>query len=326
MHNMKNSAKAKPAIIDYMTDYKLLRAIKDTNLSHKAPTREVLLNLNGNMERYVWSFNKNTLLESDKILIKKGEVVRFVLKNETMMHHPIHLHGHFFRVLNGQGDRSPLKHTVNVAPMEKVIIEFEANEEKDWFFHCHNLYHMKAGMARVVSYEGTTTATRETFAKLGHDAWFFSSDISALSNMSMGMLKASNARNSLEVEYDYNYKKEYDVEAIYARSITRFFDMYAGVNLERGGEDQKTETTGIFGVRYVLPMLIESNLRINTKGKLRFGLNSDLQLTKRGKLEWSWNTDKEYHLGLSYELNKIFLLTAIYDSDFKWGAGIRVKL
>ena len=66
--------------------------------------------------------------------------------------------------------------------------------------------------------------------------------------------------------------------------------------------------------------------RSNTKGKLRFGLNSDLQLTKRGKIEWSWNTDKEYHLGLSYELNKMFLLTAIYDSDFKWGAGIRVKL
>ena len=107
-------------------------------------------------------------MESDKIIIKKGEVVRFVLRNKTMMHHPIHLHGHFFRVINKQGKYSPLKHTVDVSPMDTVIIEFEATEEKDWFFHCHNLYHMAAGMARVISYEGTTQATPATFAKSLH--------------------------------------------------------------------------------------------------------------------------------------------------------------
>jgi hypothetical protein len=309
-----------------MTDYKALRAVMDTTLSTEAPTREVVLNLTGNMERYVWSFNEKTLLEADKIIVKKGEVVSFVLVNKTMMHHPIHLHGHFFRVLNGQGERSPLKHTVNVAPMEKVTIEFEANEEKDWFFHCHNLYHVKGGMARVVSYEKTTTATPETVAKLAHDNWYFSSDISILSNMSMGMLKASNTRNSLELEYDSNYKKEYDAEVIYSRSFTRFFDVYAGVNLEKQDEDKKNESTGVFGVRYMLPMLIGSNLRVNSKGNLRLGLESDIQLTERGKFEWSWNTDKEYYLRLSYDLNKMLLFTVIYDSDLKCGAGIRVKL
>jgi FtsP/CotA-like multicopper oxidase with cupredoxin domain len=326
MHNMPVSEKSQPAVIDYMTDYKALRAVMDTTLSTEAPTREVVLNLTGNMERYVWSFNEKTLLEADKIIVKKGEVVSFVLVNKTMMHHPIHLHGHFFRVLNGQGERSPLKHTVNVAPMEKVTIEFEANEEKDWFFHCHNLYHVKGGMARVVSYEKTTTATPETVAKLAHDNWYFSSDISILSNMSMGMLKASNTRNSLELEYDSNYKKEYDAEVIYSRSFTRFFDVYAGVNLEKQDEDKKNESTGVFGVRYMLPMLIGSNLRVNSKGNLRLGLESDIQLTERGKFEWSWNTDKEYYLRLSYDLNKMLLFTVIYDSDLKCGAGIRVKL
>ena len=72
-----------------------------------------------------------------------------------MMNHPMHLHGPFFRVANRYGDYAPMKHTVDVPPFGKVVMEFEANEEKDWFFHCHVLYHLAAGMARVVSYEGS---------------------------------------------------------------------------------------------------------------------------------------------------------------------------
>jgi len=325
MHSMPNRNMNKSAIIEYMTDYKSLRATRDTSLSSVAPTREVTLDLTGNMERYVWNFNEKTLRESDKILIKKGEVVSFILNNKTMMHHPIHLHGHFFRVLNGQGARSPLKHTVNVAPMEKVTIEFEANEEKDWFFHCHNLYHMKAGMARVVSYENTTRATPSILAKLAHDDWYLTGDIGSFFNMTYGMLRASNTRNAIEVEYDSNYKKEYDTEIIYARSITRFMDVYAGGNFEREGKEGKTKDTAIVGIKYMLPMLIESNLRINSMGRSQLSLSSDLQLTERNKFEWSWNTDKKYRVGLSYELNKMFLITSLYDSDFKWGAGIRIK-
>jgi FtsP/CotA-like multicopper oxidase with cupredoxin domain len=252
MHDMPNSKMNKPAIIDYMTDYKSLRAARDTSLASTSPTREVTLDLTGNMERYVWNFNEKTLGESDKILIKKGEVVRFILNNKTMMHHPIHLHGYFFRVLNGQDVRSPLKHTVNVAPMEKVTIEFEANEEKDWFFHCHNLYHMKAGMARVISYQNTTRSTPSILAKLAYDDWYFTGDIGAVSNMTYGMLRASNTRNAIEVEYDSNYKKEYDTEVIYVRSITRFLDVYTGGNFEREGKEEKTKNTAIVGIRYML--------------------------------------------------------------------------
>jgi hypothetical protein len=73
--------------------------------------------------------------------------------NRTMMHHPMHLHGHFFRVLNEQGERAPLKHTVDVAPMSTTVIEFAADERGDWLFHCHLLYH-GGGMARVVRYRG----------------------------------------------------------------------------------------------------------------------------------------------------------------------------
>jgi FtsP/CotA-like multicopper oxidase with cupredoxin domain len=92
------------------------------------------------------------LAETDKIKIEGGQVTRITLNNLTMMHHPMHLHGHFFRVINENGDYSPLKHTVNV-PMGNVTIEFYGSEYGDWFFHCHILYHMMGGMARVFSYD-----------------------------------------------------------------------------------------------------------------------------------------------------------------------------
>ena len=139
--------------------YNMLRSPAPTVLNDQLPMREIKLSLTGNMIRYVWSFDNKTLSQSDKIVIRKGENVRVILVNNTMMRHPLHLHGHFFRFLNEQGEYSPMKHTFDIGPMETVTIEFYANEEKDWFFHCHILYHMMAGMARVVSYENSTQHT-----------------------------------------------------------------------------------------------------------------------------------------------------------------------
>jgi len=305
--------------------YQHLRALHNTAFPNDKPLREVTLDLTGNMERYVWSFNNKTLGEADKILIKKGETVRFFLRNKTMMHHPIHLHGHFFRVLNGQGKRSPLKHTVNVPPMNSVVIEFDADKEKDWFFHCHNLYHMISGMARIVSYKGSTTATEATIDKLAHNIWFFSNNISVLSNMSMGMVRASNTRNAFELEFEYNYDKKYDADVLYAWTPSRFLDLYAGGEFERDAADEKPKSTAIFGIRYLLPMLIESNLRFKSKGKAELILSSTLQLTDRTQFEWSYGTNKEYHFDFGVELTKEVLLAATYDSDFKWGLGLRLK-
>ena len=97
--------------------------------------------------------DNKVLSETDKILIKKGENVRITLYNNSMMRHPMHLHGHDFRILNGQGEYAPLKNVLDIMPMETDVIEFEANVDGDWFFHCHILYHMMAGMNRVFSYE-----------------------------------------------------------------------------------------------------------------------------------------------------------------------------
>jgi FtsP/CotA-like multicopper oxidase with cupredoxin domain len=107
------------------------------------------------MNRYVWTLDNKTISEEDKILIKKGENLRIILYNNSMMRHPMHLHGHDFRVINGQGDYAPLKNVLDIMPMERDTIEFSASESGDWFFHCHILYHMMSGMGKIFSYENS---------------------------------------------------------------------------------------------------------------------------------------------------------------------------
>ncbi|WP_294327058.1 copper resistance system multicopper oxidase [uncultured Sphingomonas sp.] len=122
----------------------------ERNPDTRAPDREVRLHLTGNMERYMWGFAGEKLSENpDPIALRHGERVRVTLINDTMMGHPIHLHGHFFELVTGKGDHAPRKHTVLVQPGGTVSWDVTA-EEGDWAFHCHMLYHMHAGMMRVV--------------------------------------------------------------------------------------------------------------------------------------------------------------------------------
>ncbi len=309
-----------------MQEYQGLKAVEKTAYDPARKLREVPLRLTGNMETYVWSFNGKTLAEADKILIRKGETVRFTFQNETMMHHPLHLHGHFFRVLNGEGDYSPLKHTVNVPPMQNVTIEFAADEEKDWFFHCHNLYHMESGMARVIRYDGTAeNEAFDNFVAANFDPWYAFGEVAVQSNMANGELWAENINNEVMIEFDNDYDRRYEVEAIYERRLTRFLGVYIGGKSEREEEDEKPENTAIAGFHYVFPLLIESDLRINHEGEVRFGLESDLQLTDRMNFAWEWNTDEEYRLGLTYEITKQVNFVANVDSDYDAGAGIRIN-
>jgi FtsP/CotA-like multicopper oxidase with cupredoxin domain len=325
--NMGHTMPAGNTAIRMMNEYDGLRSPVKTTLPVGNPDREVLLELTGNMERYVWSFNNKTLAEEDKILIRKGENVRFKFVNRTMMHHPLHLHGHFFRVLNGQGEYSPLKHTVNVPPMQTVEIEFYANEEKDWFFHCHNLYHMKGGMARVVRYEDAPSRGElndQFYKNLKQDPWYRSVDTMTYSNFIGNETRFSNTRNAIELGFDYDYKDEYEIDVVYERSINRFFDVFVGGDFQ--GDEQKNESLAVLGIRYVLPMLIDSEIRLDSKGNARLELSSDLQLTNRTKFDWLVNTDDEYRLGLEYEITKKVSLVANFDSDYDGGVGIKVKL
>lgn len=118
----------------------------------RAPARQLEIHLTGNMERYMWGFDGQKLSEpADPIPFRLNERVRVTLVNDTMMPHPIHLHGHFFELVTGHGAFAPRKHTVNVPPGGKMTFDVTADAAGDWAFHCHNLYHMTAGMMRVVT-------------------------------------------------------------------------------------------------------------------------------------------------------------------------------
>ena len=312
-----------------LSPYKKLRSIGKSTLPKMNPTREVVLNLTGDMERYIWSMNGEIISADNVIRIRHGENVRFVLINKTMMHHPMHLHGHFFRVLNGQGDYSPLKHTVDVPPLATQIIEFEANEYNDWFFHCHILYHAKAGMARVVSYEDKALDVdlKKIRHKLYKDSWYPTFIGTAQSHMTDGIAVFSNSRNILSAKWEVGWqrvdKTDYDVELAYDRYFNRFFNGFAGVNLTNDYE------RGIFGIRYLLPFNVESTFRVDSEGEFRVELAQGLQLTNRfgifGNIEYDTESKEEWLLGGKYTLSKNLALTGQYHSDFGAGVGLEFR-
>lgn len=117
----------------------------------RAPTRMIEIHLTGNMERFMWSMDGQQLSENpEPYRFARNERVRMRLINDTMMTHPMHLHGHFWEIVNGHGSHQPLKHTVRVLPGGFIDLDLTADAPGDWAFHCHLLYHMHAGMMRVV--------------------------------------------------------------------------------------------------------------------------------------------------------------------------------
>jgi CopA family copper-resistance protein len=117
----------------------------------RPPTRSVDIHLTGNMERFMWSFDGKKLNEGlEPIRFQRNERVRVNLINNSMMNHPIHIHGHFFELVTGMSHGHPVKHTVNVMPGGKASFDLTADAPGDWAFHCHLLYHMHAGMMNVV--------------------------------------------------------------------------------------------------------------------------------------------------------------------------------
>lgn len=144
-----------------MADYASLKSPVNTTLP-EGEVKTFDIDLGGQMMKYLWSMNGEYFPEvfspdgkATPLTIKSGDRVRMRLTNSTMMYHPMHLHGHFFRLLTGDGPQpmAPLKDTVAVGPKQQINFEFTADNPGNWFFHCHNLYHLASGMARVIRYE-----------------------------------------------------------------------------------------------------------------------------------------------------------------------------
>ena len=329
-------------------NYSMLKSPHNTSLPKDAPTKVLKFELTGNMNRYVWSIDNKVVSESDKILIKKGENVKMIIYNGSMMRHPMHLHGHDFRVLNGQGDNAPLKNIIDIMPMETDTLEFNANMEGDWFFHCHILYHMMSGMGRVFTYQNLAPnplipnpklAQRKLF---GEDRKFHSmAENDFATNGNDGMVMIQNTRWSIGSEWrlGFNDMHGYESETHIGRYIGKMqwlmpfigFD-WRYRKLEKGESEKnlfgqvntKDERRQIsFGVAYVLPMLVTFQSEVYQDGNLRLQLmREDIPLSKRLRGEFMVNTDKEFMLGARYIFNKNMGLRTHYDSDMGYGIGL----
>ena len=329
---------------DKVLSYKMLKATNNDPAIPK-PTgkidRIIELTATGNMLRYVWSFNNVILTDADKILIKKGEHVRAIFHNSTMMEHPLHLHGHFFRLLNGSTlDEAPLKHTFNLLPMQTDTIDFAADEEKDWFFHCHTLYHMLSGMARVFHYANTLPEVQKERPDLyrlflkehgQHTFFWASTDIQSQGNF--GNATLAGTKWEINEEWNYDWKKRYESETLFRRFIDKrqFLTVFVGADNRReytgetnnGKKVLESENLATAGFTYLLPLFISAEGRVDHTGHFRLQLSRhDLELTRRTRFDFSWNTDKEYGLGLKYVIKRNFAVSGSYDSDYGWGAGI----
>ncbi len=339
----QNQNDATPEIVTL--NYAQLRSPFKTTLP-QAPVKTMRFELSGNMNRYVWSLDNKTVSETDKVLIRKGENIRIILYNGSMMRHPMHLHGHFFRLLNGQGDYAPLKNVVDIFPMETDTIEFAATETNDWFFHCHILYHMMSGMGRIFSYEDSPPNPEipdpaASLKKLYRDDrefhFMFQNDFA--SNGNDGEMMLQNTRWSLGAEWRLGYHDDhgYETETHIGRYLGKMqwlmpylgFDWRYRKSDEReknwfGQVNTKDQRGALcLGLRYTLPLLFKADARVDMDGRLRLQLmREDIPLSKRFRMALMYNSDREYMAGLQYILTKNLALSTHYDKDMGWGAGI----
>ncbi len=353
MHHMKPDSGSghghhagKPAGIVTL-NYAMLKSPYNTALPADAPVRVLKFTLTGNMNRYVWSMDNRVLAETDKIPVGKGEILRIILYNNSMMRHPMHLHGFDFRVLNGHGDYAPLKNVIDVMPMETDTIEFLADTEGDWFFHCHILYHMMSGMNRVFAvgdYENPMLPDRrKAYRMLQHESNMphFMIENDFASNGNDGMAMVQNARWNLNTEWRLGYHRVhgYEIETHLGRYIGKmqWFMPFIGFhwryrktgpdkyeqNLfgQKNGKDSRRLFSA--GFVYTIPMLIDFQAEVYHDGSLRLQLRrEDIPLAKRLRAGFMVNSDREYMMGLRYIVTRNIGIRAHYDSDMGFGAGV----
>lgn len=347
---MDHSKHQMPASGITTLNYGMMKSPYDTSLPKDSPVRELKFTLTGNMNRYIWSMDDKVLAESDKILVKKGEILRITLFNNSMMRHPMHLHGFDFRVLNKNGVQAPLKNVLDIMPMETNVIEFEAKTDGDWFFHCHILYHMMAGMNRVFAvgdYQNPLLPDKASaYKKLQRESnmWHLMAENDFATNGNDGMARISNARWELGTEWrlGYNPHHGYEVETQLGRYVDRmqWLKPFIGFNYRYRKIDRNNIEKNLFGqastkderktfsagIMYKLPMLVDLQAEIFTDGIVRFQLKrEDIPLTARLRGAFMVNTDKEYMAGLKYIVTKNIGISTHYDSDMSWGAGITLN-
>lgn len=298
------------ALSDITTlNYTMLKSTEKTTLPKDAPLKTLNFELTGNMNRYVWSMDNKVVSEADKILIRKGENVRLIIHNGSMMRHPMHLHGHDFRLLNGQGDYAPLKNIVDIMPMETDTLEFNANVYGDWFFHCHILYHMMSGMGRVFTYENQPANPEIPKPKLAQRKLFaddrkfhFMADIGIEYNGTDGKAMLSNTRWKFETMWHLGYHAEhgFESETMFGRYLDKmqWWYLYTGFDFHYKKE-------GMPPKNFFIPEGSPRNM-FGSETKNWFGQTSNK------------NNRHTAVIGLAYTMPMLIVADLRMDFDGKW--------
>jgi hypothetical protein len=218
--------------------------------------------------------------------------------------------------------------------MSTTVIEFDADERGDWFFHCHLLYHMMSGMARVVHYEGFEQATELAAIRPGlyRDEWHGMGQADLLSNMTEGMLMLSSTRTTLTAAWEAGWQDvnggEWEALFTGSRYVNGFWSVFAGADLMGAGSDTEA-TRAVLGFRTLLPLNLDLRAWIDSDGGVRGSLEKHLPLTPRLEISWSVRYDThdlwEGQAGLAYTISKDVSLLARWHSTFGFGAGVQMR-
>jgi len=314
-----------------LSPYASLRAAQPQAVP--ASAREVTLKLSGDMVRYVWSFDGISAEEAGPIKVRRDETIRVKLVNNTMMHHPIHFHGHFFRLVTPEEDdpsTAPLKHTVDVPPMSTRLIEFTANEgDGDWLLHCHLLYHHVSGMMRVIRVTGPA-GEEPPHEPMLHEkesrfAWGEATLTSAFHQAS-ATLRQGNHDVTLDWLQGARAGDGHEGLLAYRHYVSQRWTWFAGYRVDTmmGGDKGL-----VAGATYRLPYFIDVTFSQQSGGESRLALAKSLQLSDRLSLHLSLQHGR--HTGtaggamLNCTLTKETSLSLGYSSEFGTGGGLTLR-
>lgn len=255
----------------------------------RPPEREIVFRLDGNMERYIWTMNGKTHNEAEPLYVKYGERVRITFVNDSMMAHPMHLHGMFVQLENGQPlEKMPNKHTIIIPPGKSRSVLLTANEPGTWAFHCHLLYHMLSGMMTTMTvgdeaghhlHESTVfdSFRLETDSGIGRHGSASSWDLD-------GWIGGDTNKLWLKAEGEVNDGETHQSEfwALYSRNISTFWDSQVGVRYDIDPTSQAYAVAGFDGLA---PYYFETEFHffLSDKGDVsaRLREENDILITQR---------------------------------------------
>jgi len=281
------------------TKYSNVQALHKTNNPNIRPYRVEKMVLAGFMDRYVWFINGKPEYDAKPIMIKPGKRYRFIFFNNTVMHHPMHIHGHWFILRNGHGAYDPLFHTIDVPPGAVMVVDFDADQSGQWYFHCHNLYHMKAGMANILRYPAPITmgvgtakpyylpgpAGPEIHAstELSLQGAFWSNDYQAELNSLIGTNKNKLQLFSNDLEVQDGKIEKANLDIFYYRVINNYWAIKGGANVVTNPASRTYVQPGV-GIEGLLPFFIQLNFRSyyhDGNGRFDLDLARDTMITRK---------------------------------------------